>query len=129
MMNMDINDLTIGQAKELAAMFGGNNTESDVGLNSLIGKKVIVRTYSCGVHYGEIVEKSGTEVILKNSRILYYWKIKGNGISLNEVANTGLHQDSKVCAPVELQWLNAIGITTCTAAAIKSIEAQDEYTK
>ena len=32
-----------------------------------IGKKVIIRTYYAGVHFGELIEKEDKEVILKNS--------------------------------------------------------------
>jgi len=40
---MDINELTIGQARELANIFT-NQTQSTVGLNTMIGKKCVVRT-------------------------------------------------------------------------------------
>ena len=125
----NINELTIGEVKELSNLFKGNtNYEPESkGLNTLVGNKVIIRTYSAGVHYGELIEKSGTEVILKNSRRLYYWKTKNKGISISEIANEGLHSDSKVCAPVERQWLDAIEIIPCTKEAIKNIEAQNDY--
>ena len=68
---MNINDLTIGQAKELASMFGSASSAvatQQTTLNSMIGKKCIVRTADAGVWFGEIVEKSGAEVIVKNAR-------------------------------------------------------------
>ncbi len=123
---MNINDLTIGQAKELAKYFCNNNTTNDIGLNSMIGEKVIVRTYSAGVHFGTLKEKQGSEVILGDSRRVYYWKTNG-GISLSEVARTGLHNDSKVCASVEAQWLDVIEIIPCTNKAVESIEAQNDH--
>lgn len=130
MINLD--DLTYGQIKQLRDLLGGNTTSTPIsltgGINSLIGKKVIVRTYSAGVHYGELIEKSGNEVILKNSRMLYYWKTTDGGISIGEIANTGVHKDSKVCAAVALQWLDAIGIIPCTDVAIKNIEAKNAHT-
>ena len=92
-----------------------------------IGKKVIIRTYSAGVHYGELLEKEGKEVILINSRRLWYWETANKGISLNEVANVGLSNNSKVCSPVETIWLEAIEIIPCTNEAIKNIEAKNEY--
>lgn len=125
---MDIDDLTIGQIKEIKSLIEKNNSGQEIGLNSMVGKKVIVRTYSCGVHYGTLVEKCGSEVILKDSRMLYYWKTTNGGISLGEIANTGVHKDSKVCAAVSQQWLQAIGIIPCTDDAIKSIEAKNAYT-
>jgi len=123
---MNINDLTIGQAKELTALFRGQS-QATPSTNLMVGEKVIIRTYSAGVHFGELIEKCGTEVILRNSRRLFYWKTKNSGISLSEVANAGLDAESKVCAPVKLQWLNAIEIIPCSNEAIKNIEAQNEY--
>lgn len=122
---MNINDLTIGEAKELAALFGGSVSQQKQSF--LIGRKVIIRTYSAGVHYGELVEKDGAEVILKDARRLWYWKTANKGISLSEVANVGLAKDSKACEPVDNIWLIAIEIIPCTKEAIKNIEAQNVY--
>ena len=120
---MNINDMTIGQAKELAALFGGNNSTAD-GLNSMVGQKVIVRTYSAGVFFGTLTEKSGTEVILSGARRLWHWHAR-ESISLSAVANYGLNKPkSKVCAAVDKQWLDAIEIIPCSDAAVKSIEGQ-----
>jgi len=122
---MNLNDLTIGQAKELSSLFGSNSGQS--GISSLIGSKVIARTYSAGVHFGELAEKVGTEVILRKSRRLYYWKTKNNGVSISEIANEGLSSESKVCSPVNQQWLDVIEIIPCTEGAAQNIEAQDEH--
>lgn len=125
---MNIDELTIGEAKELACLFGKKETASS-GINccTLTGKKVIIRTQSAGVHYGELSEKNGKEVILKSARRLWYWKTANKGISLSEVANAGLSKDSKVCSPVDFIWLEAIEIIPCTKEAIKNIESQDEH--
>jgi hypothetical protein len=122
---MNIDDLTIREAKKLASMFAPSSTSG--GCNGLVGKKVIIRTYSAGVHYGELSEKDGNEVILKNAHRIWYWKTPNKGISLSEVANAGLDKESKVCSPVESIWLEAIEIIPCTKEAIKSIEATNEY--
>ena len=124
---MNIDNLTIGELKQLQSLLGGNNSES-LGLNSLVGNKVIIRTYSAGVHFGELVEKAKNEVILKNARRLWKWKTNNNGISLSEVANSGLdNNQSKVCELVSLIWLEAIEIIPCSEIAIKNIEAQNVY--
>ena len=125
---MNIDELTIGEAKELACLFG--KTEKATAGTScfpLIGKKCIFRSYASGVHYGELAEKDGKEVIIKNARRLWYWKTTNKGISLSEVALTGLAKDSKVCAAVDSIWLEASEIIPCTKEAIKNIEAQYEY--
>lgn len=124
---MKIDDLTIGEAKELACLFGKGTKETGTGCCLLVGKKCIIRCHSAGVHFGEVAEKDGKEVILKNARRLWYWKTANKGISLSEVANVGLAKDSKVCAPVDLIWLEAVEIIPCTKEAIKNIEAADEY--
>lgn len=127
---MNINDLTIGEAKELANLFNSKiDNNQPNGLSSLIGRKVIIRTYSAGVHYGKLIEKAGTEVIIEKARRLWYWKTKNGGISISEIANQGLDSSSKVCEEVELQWLDAIEIIPCTESAIENIEGQDVFKK
>ena len=117
---MNINDLTIGQAKELANFF--TKTDKVEGLSSLLGQKVIIRTYSAGVWFGELKEKSGSEVILKNARRLWKWKAV-KSISLSAVALYGIDQSqSKIVEAIPEIWLEAIEITPCTAKSIDSIE-------
>jgi hypothetical protein len=90
---MNINELTIGQAKELAAMFGAqqsaNEVRSFVGQSHpMIGKYVIARCYAAGVHAGEVVSVDGENVILKDSRRLWSWKAK-DGVALSGLAQHG----------------------------------------
>ena len=119
---MNINDLTIGQAKELASMFGNKSTES-TGLNCMTGKKVIIRTYSAGVWFGELGQKDRNEVILLNARRMWTWWVK-EGISLSSVAVHGIKKDqSKIAEAVDSVWLEAIEIIPCTETAINIIES------
>lgn len=125
---MNIDDLTIGQLKQLQSLIGQHSQQNQSnGLTSMIGKKCIIRTYSAGVHFGELIEKDRNEVILKNARRLWHWKTSNDGISLSEVANAGLHKDSKVCATVPLIWLEAIEAIPCSEESIKNIEAANVY--
>ncbi len=121
---MNIDNLTIGEAKLLAAMFG--QPAQNESTNSMIGKKCIVRTYSAGVHFGEIAEKSGNEVILKNARRLWYWKAN-KSISLSGVAKHGLDGKSKVTPAVESIWLEAIELIPVEEDIAKNIEEQLTY--
>lgn len=90
---MNLNDLTIGQAKELAALFGSvSTTPQTVTPHPFIGKHVIARCYSAGVHAGEVVSVDGEIVILKNSRRLWSWQAK-DGVALSGVAQHGLKKD------------------------------------
>lgn len=118
-----LDDLTIGEAKQLAALFGGNNcvTEKPT-LNSMIGEKVIIRTYTAGVFFGTLDQKAGSEVILKDARRMWTWWAK-ESISLSGCALYGIKEDKSRIAPaVDSIWLDAIEIIPCTKAAIKSIE-------
>lgn len=117
---MNIDDMKFGDLKKIAAMFS-DNTEKSESLNGMIGKKVIVRTYSAGVWFGELSEKSGNEVILINARRMYYWKAK-ESISLSACAIHGVTNESKIVSAVDSVWLEAIEIIPCTEDAIKSLE-------
>jgi len=119
---MNIDNLTIGEARQLAALFCGGDANKHNGLNEMVGEKVIIRTYSAGNWFGTLSEKSGNEVILKDARRLWYWKAKKE-ISLSAVALYGINQEeSKIVAPVKKVWLEAIEIIPCEKCAIKLIE-------
>lgn len=92
---MNINDLTIGQAKELAELFGNKNNPvpPQYIASSIIGKYVIARCYAAGVHAGEVVSVDGENVVLKDSRRLWNWKAV-DGVALSGLAQNGLAKNS-----------------------------------
>lgn len=62
------------------------------------GAKVLIRTYSAGVHFGTLQSRNGQEVHLKNARRLWSWS---GALSLSEVASTGVNiNSSKISVPV-----------------------------
>lgn len=114
---MNINDLTIGQVKELLSMLGG----ADTGLKSpMIGKYVIVRCRDAGVHAGVLVAASGREAILNDSRRLWYWKSK-KGSFLSGVARDGLDPESKVGGPIRVHLTETCEIIEVSEEAEKTI--------
>lgn len=117
---MNLDELTIGQAKQLANLF--NNSKNQDGINDfLVGEYVIIRTFSAGVWFGKLDKKVGNEVILKDARRMWYWKAKQT-ISLSGVAKYGIDDDeSKIVEAIESVWLEAIEIIQCTKIAIESI--------
>ena len=119
-MNIDV--LTLGQFKAARAILGGDRHET---LNSMVGQKCIVRTYSAGVWFGVISEKAGNEVIVVNARRMWKWWA-AESISLSAVAIHGIKQDqSKICEAVDSAWLEAIEILPCSSKAIKSLEGAE----
>jgi hypothetical protein len=64
-----------------------------------VGDKVLIRTYSAGVHFGELVSQTGQEVHLKNARRLWSWK---GALSLSEVSTKGVEMaNSKISEAVD----------------------------
>lgn len=90
---------------------------------SLVGEKVVVRTYSAGNWFGTLEQKSGNEVILSDARRLWRW-FASEGISLSEVSQYGIiHEHSRICEAVDSVWIEAIEIITASKVAVKSIES------
>ena len=119
---MTIDNLTLGEIKQLVSIFGQHTEKSSPGLNNMLGQKVIIRTYSAGVWFGQLVEKSGNEVILKDARRMWYWKA-AQSISLSAVATYGVDTGvSKIVEAIPSVWLEAIEIIPCSPVAIDSIE-------
>lgn len=93
----------------------------------LIGKKVIIRANRAGVFFGTLKEKhetpSGVEVVLENSRRLWYWD---GAASLSQLATEGTkkpdHSKFTVTVP-EHNVMQVIEIIPCTDKAIESIES------
>jgi hypothetical protein len=85
---MNIDDLTIKQARELVAMFATSPTINPKPVHPMLGKRCLVRTYSAGVHIGDVVYVDGMECKLENA--LRLWKWEGGGLSLSAVANNGI---------------------------------------
>ena len=84
---MNVDELTLGQIKELKLMFGSPEKVSQ----PMVGTRCLCRTYSAGVHIGDIVWQNPNDpsnIILENS--LRLWKWEGGGLSLSAVANNGI---------------------------------------
>ena len=122
---MKLDDMTYGDMKRVSALFNNENISAP-GLSRMIGQKCIIRTYSAGVWFGEVEEKSGNEVIIKDARRLWRWTA-GESISLSGVALSGIVQSqSKVAPAVDAVWLVAIELIPCTKTALLSIEGAED---
>ena len=113
--------------KELAELLGAKNTAAESGLNSFaIGQEVIIRTYSAGVWFGRLKEKSGNEVILTEARRMWRWWAK-ESISLSGVALHGINQmESRIAGAVDSVWLQAIEIIPVSGEPAESIRTAKE---
>ena len=113
------------QIKRLNEKLGGLQTNSLN--NDIIGKICIIRTYSAGVWYGEILEKTHNECRVGNARRMHYWKNKDNGISLSNISINGIHNDSKIQPSVKNVWLQQIELIPCTKEAVATFDNQPPY--
>lgn len=125
---MDIENITIGQAKQIAALVSGVNCASQPTSAisaAFIGQTVIVRTYSAGVFCGTVQAKDGNEVILTNARRMWkFWCAQS--ISLSGVVVHGIDRSrSRIAPPVPSVWLEAIEILPISGAALDSIMGAD----
>ena len=113
--------------KEIVELLGMKNTAVKSGLDSFaIGQEVIIRTYSAGVWFGRLKEKSGKEVILTEARRMWRWWAK-ESISLSGVALHGIKQEnSRITGAVESVWLQAIEIIPISGKAAESIRTAQE---
>ena len=113
--------------KEIAELLGMKNTAAESGLNSFaIGQEVIIRTYSAGVWFGRLKEKSGNEVILTEARRMWRWWAK-ESISLSGVALHGKKKKkSRIAGALESVWLQAIEIIPISGKAAESIRTAPE---
>ena len=83
---------------------------------------VVIRTYSAGVHIGNLVSRKGKEVTLTNARRLWRWS---GANTLHEVATKGVAADSKISEIVPTITLTeAIEIIPVSEAAAKSLESR-----
>lgn len=82
--------------------------------------RVIVRTYSAGVHYGTLVERRGKEVDLAAARRIWYWR---GANTLHEISLRGVGKGSKVSEAVEsITLTEAIEVIPCTDAAAANLD-------
>ena len=91
---MNLDQLTLGQIKEIGALLNlpAKTVKScNADNHPMMGKRCLIRTYSAGVHIGDVVwinPENSMEVKLTNA--LRLWKWEGGGLSLSAVANNGI---------------------------------------
>lgn len=110
---INIDDLTIGQARELAKQFSQNGNE-----HPSIGLYCVIRSYAAGVHAGIVVSVtdslSGREVELADTRRIWSWQ---GALSCTEIAQTGI-TGGKLSVIAPTNFVNqVIEIIPCTEAA------------
>lgn len=107
---MDINDLTLGQAKELVAMLSAScaaKPSTDAGCQER--KSVIVCTDKRGVVFGDTLDVNARPITLINARMALYWSADVGGVfGLAEKGPTSGCKISAVAPSISLEGVTAI---------------------
>ena len=94
-----------------------------------IWKKIILRGTDCGNLFWTLVSVTKWVYRMKDTRRLWYWKCK-TWFTLEDVANYGLHTDSRVTSSVSLCDVTDPRVSLlipCTEESIKIIESLPDY--
>lgn len=76
---------------QLVGIIKPQEKAATVSEHPMLGQRCVIRTYSAGVHIGDVVyvnPNNSMEVKLENA--LRLWKWEGGGLSLSAVANNGI---------------------------------------
>lgn len=118
---MNLDDLTYGQIKEISKLACGLRPQAKSGgEHPMLGKRCLVRTYSAGVHIGDVVwmnPENSMECKLENA--LRLWKWESGGLSLSAVATNGI-KGGRLNETGEVALTNAIEYIPTTKEAEKT---------
>jgi len=121
---MNIDQMTIGELKQINQMFNAKQSTNDKPIGrDIIGKYAIVRSRNEGVNAGSIKEMDETGIVLADARRIWYHKPADTSMSWYEgVAISGLSDDSKISCTVPVKVIvEDYSVTVCTDAAENSI--------
>lgn len=113
-MTIDINNLTFGQIKQIQSMFNDKTETTPSFSHPMLGRRCLIRTYSAGVHIGDIEYINGMELKLKNA--LRLWRWENGGLSLSSVASNGI-KGGRLNETGEVYLTNVIEIIPTTLQA------------
>ena len=125
---MNIEDLTLKQIREIQSIGFQKETINHFD-KKYIGQKVIIRTYSAGVHYGILHDRCGIEVELTSAIRLWSWD---GACSLSQLASEGTKNASNCKFSVKVEKIlltEAVEVIPCTQVACDSIEGVTPWKK
>jgi len=116
---MNIDELTLGQIKEIKSMYGNSQSSN----HPMLGRRCLIRTYSAGVHIGDVAwinPENSMECKLDNA--LRLWKWSEGGLSLSKVAKYGIEGG-------RLNETGEVGLTNVIEYIPTTSEAEETYVK
>jgi hypothetical protein len=93
--------------------------------NKYIGKYVIIRTHSSGIHFGILEENEDDTIILKDARRIWYWE---GAFTLSQIAIDGISSKSKLsCTIPEILIPKIIELIPCSEKSINNIKGMKSH--
>ena len=95
---MNIDDLTLGQVRELRAMLGGSNTGYVEPFALPVGSNVVLRTVTM-IYVGRLVAVGNTELVLENAAWIADTRRWADFLAKGVPADAEVepYEDGKVC--------------------------------
>ena len=122
---MNIEDLTLGQIREIQGLFGGASAPA---AHPLLSEVVLVRDNGAGVHVGTLAEidTASGRIVLTGARKVWYWE---GAASVHGIAARGLcHAESKVAPTVaRVESFDAVEVVAMTSEAVESVMSCPEW--
>ena len=121
--------ISLKDLKELLLEEKASEVKTSSDSESIIGRYVIVRTYSAGVFAGILESRNGRECVMRDARRIWYWD---GAASLSQLAMEGTKNPENCkfpCAVDRVELLEAIEILTTTSEAETSIRGVPVWKK
>lgn len=91
----------------------------------MIGKYVVIRTYSAGVHIGVLQAFAGKEATLSDARRIWSWE---GAFTLSEISQRGVGAGSRLSMAVPAIVLTeVIEVIPCSAEAEAQLRSEKVY--
>ena len=118
---MNIDNLTIGEAKAIAALVGGITPVTNEASPHGPERAVLVTTEHRGVFFGYSTYTEGGTIKLRAARNAIYWSAACKGFL--GLADKGPNKDCRIGAPADIELRNITCVAEVTPEAVKAWEA------
>jgi hypothetical protein len=114
-MSIDIEQLTIAQAREIAEKFSKCSSQQ----SQVKGQHIVVTTDKRGVFFGFCQDYTQRPLVLENARMAIYWdKSVGGVLGLSDTGPSPSSRISAVCPSITIEGITSV--MSCTETAIKN---------
>ncbi len=118
---MNIDDMTIKQAREIARLFCDQPQTSSATACDMVGHRVIVRAVNAGAVYGTLASLDGDTAVVRDARQMWHWTAKQGG-TLIDCATHGVKGGKFSAVSDSVTVLGACAIISVSTDAENSLD-------